>query len=145
MSELENCIWRMKRGKIKKIRDGHFFRSALSICYLLFQFSFISFVLTFFFTTVITTMELQDIFNPKFQSVNFVGKGSFGVIASVTCINNGESRAIKLVDSSDRNVIREIDHLTHQQHVSIVRYFGTSIGSTHTLDDEWQYVLQRNI
>lgn len=89
-------------------------------------------------------MSLQEIFSLKFKSVDFVGQGSFGVIASVTCSDSGESRAIKLVDCNDPSVMNEVKLLSEEKyhHASIVRYFGTWIGDTDTLDSPWKAVLR---
>lgn len=88
-------------------------------------------------------MALQDIFKSKYRSVEWVGQGSFGVIASVTCISTGESRAIKLVDCEDPSVLNEVKLLSEEKyhHGSIVRYFGTWIGDTDTLDVAWKSIL----
>lgn len=89
-------------------------------------------------------MSLQEIFSLKFQSVDFVGQGSFGVIASVTCTDSGEARAIKLVDCNDPSVMNEVKLLSEEKyhHGSIVRYFGTWKGDTDTLDVAWRSVLR---
>lgn len=89
--------------------------------------------------------SLHEIFQSKFQKVEYVGKGTFGVIASVTCIDSGESRAIKLLDSDDDKAMDEIKMLTvlDKCHSSIIRYFGTWIGGTDELDTAWQSVLKR--
>lgn len=88
--------------------------------------------------------SLQEIFLSKFKSVEYVGRGTFGAVASVTCIESGEPRAIKLVNSNDPKVIQEVQMLNNLDkcHDSIVKYYGTWIGSTDSLDTAWQLVLK---
>lgn len=90
-------------------------------------------------------MALQDIFNERYRSVDFVGQGSFGVIASVKCIQTNESRAIKLVDSNDPSVVNEINLLSEEKyhHESIIRYYRSWLGETDNLDELWQNVLRQ--
>lgn len=88
-------------------------------------------------------MSLQEFFGPNFEAVKFVGQGSYGVIASVTCKNTGDSRAIKLVSSDNRNALREIEHLIELNHNCVVKYFRAGIGSIDNLDDEWMDVLEQ--
>lgn len=93
----------------------------------------------------IQNMDLQDIFNERYRSADFIGQGSFGVIASVKCTQTNESRAIKLVDSNDPSVVNEINLLSKEKyhHESIIRYYRSWLGETEKLDRLWQNVLRQ--
>ena len=88
-------------------------------------------------------MASNDTLDEKYQAAEFVGQGTFGVIASVTCRQTGDSRAIKLVDCNDPSLVNEINLLSQPDyhHESIIRYYGSWLVETDTFDASWKSVL----
>lgn len=89
-------------------------------------------------------MAQKDIFNQSYDSVEYLAQGFFGIVASVKCRGKNEPRAIKLLESNDSTVMREINLLAQEQfhHDNIIRYYGSWIVETAGLDQDWRSVLQ---
>lgn len=82
----------------------------------------------------------------RFRSPEFVGMGSFGVVAKVSVWNNAtnqlESRAMKMVANNDPKAMNEVEKLLSNQHDNLVRCFGSLLINPSTLSPEWKQILQ---
>ena len=89
-------------------------------------------------------MASNDTLGQKYQAVEYVAHGAFGVVASVTCRESGDPRAIKLVECNDPYVLREINVLTELRfhYESIVRYYESFMVETGTINGSWETVLR---
>ena len=104
-----------------------------------------------------SAMSQENVFNQRFEKVQFLNQGGFGVVASTVCVIDKEPRAIKLIDGiikepeesgskesegEGKELIREMDLLSKYKHENIVQYYGSWTIGTSTLNQEWKEVLK---
>lgn len=90
-------------------------------------------------------MAKQNILTTSYESVQPIGHGSFGVVASVICKESKICRAVKLVDSTDKELVREINLLLKPgyHHDSVIRCYGQWQVETGSLGPDWDKVLEQ--
>lgn len=72
----------------------------------------------------------------KYEYVSFLGSGSFGVVIKVRN-KNGKMRAVKLVDSQDDTIKRELEIFKKVHHENVVEFYGYSFEKTKNLGGPW--------